>query len=136
MNNPHQNARTIWLGRAEMIRRILEDGQPIREVARGFGISERTARKWLARYRTEGPSALDTRSSYPRTVATRTGEYWIGINEMLRREYRLTADEIAGKLKLARSTVAAWLTRRGLGRLAVLSRRSRRGAISARARVS
>jgi transposase InsO family protein len=39
---------------------------------------------------------------------------------MLRREYRLTAEEIAGKLKLARSTVAAWLTRRGLGRLAVL----------------
>jgi len=40
--------------------------------------------------------------------------------EMLRREYRLTADEIAGKLNLARSTVAAWLTRRGLGRLAAL----------------
>jgi hypothetical protein len=39
---------------------------------------------------------------------------------MLRREYRLTADEIAGKLKLARSTVAAWLTRRGLGRLSGL----------------
>jgi hypothetical protein len=36
---------------------------------------------------------------------------------MLRREYRLTAEEIAGKLDLARSTVAAWLTRRGLGRL-------------------
>ena len=32
-----------------MIRRILEDGQPVREVARGFGVSERTARKWLAK---------------------------------------------------------------------------------------
>jgi hypothetical protein len=40
--------------------------------------------------------------------------------EMLRREYRLTADEIASKLKLARSTVAAWLTWRGLRRLAAL----------------
>jgi hypothetical protein len=39
---------------------------------------------------------------------------------MFRREYRLTAEEIAGKLKLARSTVAAWLTRRGLGRLTAL----------------
>jgi transposase-like protein len=38
-----------------MIRRIIEDRQPVREVARGFGISERTARKWLARYRAEGP---------------------------------------------------------------------------------
>lgn len=120
MNNPHQNARTTRLGRAEMIRRILEDGQPVREVARGFGISERTARKWLARYRAEGPGGLDNRSSRPRTVANRTAEYWIGVIEHLRREYRLTAEEIAGKLKLARSTVATWLTRRGLGRLTAL----------------
>ena len=60
MNNPHQNARTTRLGRAEMIRRVLEDGQPVGEVARGFGVSERTARKWLARYRAEGPSGLET----------------------------------------------------------------------------
>src|SRR3712207_1905663 len=106
MNNPHQNARTTRLGRAEMIRRILEEGRPVREVAAGFGISERTARKWLARYRAEGPGGLDNRSSRPRTVANRTAEYWIGVIEMLRREYRLTAEEIAGKLKLARSTVA------------------------------
>ena len=120
MNNPHQNARTTRLGRADMIRRIVEDGQPLRAVARGFGISERTARKWLARYRAEGPSGLDNRSSRPRTVADRTGEYWIGVMEMLRREDRLTAEAIAGNLKLARSTVAAWLTRRGLGRLTAL----------------
>ena len=120
MNNPHQNARTTRLGRAEMIRRVIEDGQPVCEVARGFGVSERTVRKWLARYRAVGPGGLDNRSSCPRTVANRTGEYWIRVIEMLRREYRLTAEEIAGKLKLARSTVAAWLTRRGLGRLAAL----------------
>ncbi|WP_114189461.1 leucine zipper domain-containing protein [Microvirga aerophila] len=90
MNNPHQNARTTRLDRAEMIRRVLEDGQPVREVARGFGISEHTARKWLARYRAEGPSGLENRSSRPRTVANRTAEYWIGVMELLRREYRLT----------------------------------------------
>ena len=120
MNNPHQNARTTRLGRAEMIRRILEEGRPVREVARGFGISERTARKWLARFRAEGPRGLDNRSSCPRTVTNRTAEYWIGVTEVLRREYRLTAEEIVGKLKLAHSTVASWLIRRGLGRLAAL----------------
>ncbi|WP_147023615.1 leucine zipper domain-containing protein, partial [Microvirga aerophila] len=120
MNNPHQNARTTRLGRVEMIRRVLEDGQPVREVARGFGISERTARKWLARCRAEGLSGLDNRSSRPKTVVNRTAEYWIGVMETLRREYRLAAEEIAGKLKLARSTVAAWLARCGLGRLTAL----------------
>ncbi len=38
----------------------------------------------------------------------------------LRRDYRLTAAEIAGKLKLARSTVAAHLAAAGLGRLSRL----------------
>ena len=73
MNNPHQNARTTRLGRAEMMRRILEDGLPVREVARGFGISERTARKWLARFRTEGPNGLEDRSSCPRDVCQSDG---------------------------------------------------------------
>ena len=54
MNNPHQNARMTPLGRAEMVRRIVEEGRPVAEVAAGFGVSERTARKWLARYRKEG----------------------------------------------------------------------------------
>ena len=84
MNNPHQNARTTRLGRAEMIRCIIEDGQPVLEVVRGFGISERTACKWLARYRAEGTSGLENRSSRPRTVANRTAEYWIGVSEHLR----------------------------------------------------
>ena len=63
MNNLHQNARTTRLGRAEVIRRILEEGRPDREVAAGFGIGERAARKRLARYRVEGPTGLDNRSS-------------------------------------------------------------------------
>ena len=40
--------------------------------------------------------------------------------ERLRHEYRLTAEEIATTLKFARSTVAARLKRRGLGRLKIL----------------
>ena len=48
MNNPHQNARMTPLGRVEMVRRIVEEGRPVAEVAAGFGVSERTARKWQA----------------------------------------------------------------------------------------
>ena len=117
MNNPHQNARMTPLGRVEMVRRILKEGRPVAEVAAGFGVSERTARKWLARYRKEGPAGLENRSSRPALVANRTLEPWIDMMERLRREYRLTVEEIATKLKFARSTVAAWMKRRGLGRL-------------------
>jgi transposase-like protein len=54
MNNPHQNARMTPLGRVEMVRRIVEEGRAVAEVASGFGVSERTACKWLARFRSEG----------------------------------------------------------------------------------
>jgi transposase InsO family protein len=120
MNNPHQNARMTPLGRAEMVRRIVEEGRPVAEVAAGFGVSERTARKWLGRYRAEGAAGLKNRSSRPKSVANRTLDPWIDMMESLRREYRLTAEEIAAKLHLARSTVAAWLKRRGIGRLKCL----------------
>ena len=117
MNNPHQNARMTPLGRAEMVRRIVEEGRPVADVAAGFGVSERTARKWLARFKAGGPAGLENRSSRPASVANRTAEPWIDMMERLRREYRLTAEEIATKLEFARSTVASWLKRRGLGRL-------------------
>ena len=134
MNNPHKNARMTPLGRAEMVRRIVDEGRAVAEVAAGFGVSERTARKWLARYRKEGAAGLENRSSRPASVANRTLDPWIDLMESLRREYRLTAEEIAAKLKLARSTVAAWLKRRGLGRLKSLETPVPSCAISASGR--
>jgi len=120
MNNPHKNARTTPLGRAEMVRRIVEERRPVEEVAAGFGISERTARKWLARWRSEGPAGLENRSSRPHAAASGAREAWSDLTARLRREYRLTGEEIAARLGLARSTVAGWLTRMGLGHLSAL----------------
>ncbi len=120
MNNPHKNARMTPLGRAEMVRRILGDGRPVAEVAAGFGISERTARKWLSRWRTDGEAGLENRSSRPRAAGSSPGWFWAELTAGLRREYRLTGEEIASRLGLARSTVAGWLTRMGLGRLSSL----------------
>lgn len=120
MNNPHKNARPTPLGRAEMIRRIVEEGRPLKIVAAEFGLSERRTREWLRRYRTLGAARLENRSSRPRTVANKTMAHLIGAIGRLRREYRLTGAEIGEKLDLARSTVAGWLARLGLGRLACL----------------
>ena len=102
MNNPHKNARPTPLGRAEMIRRIIEEGRPLKM----FGLSERRTREWLRRYRTLGAARLENRSSRPRTVANKTMAHLIGAIGRLRREYRLTGAEIGEKLDLARSTVA------------------------------
>jgi transposase InsO family protein len=120
MNNPHKNARTTPLGRAEMIRRIVEEGRPVAEVAAGFGISERRARTWLARWRAEGPAGLENRSSRPPASPGDLSAFWHAAVERLRRDYRLTGQQIADKLGVARSTVAGWLTRIGLGQLSAI----------------
>ena len=124
MNNPHKNARMTPLGRAEMVRRMVEERRPVHEVAAGFGINQRTVRKWLSRWRAEGPAGLQNRSSRPRSADDDASLFWRTVVERLRREYRLTGAEIAGKLGMARSTVAGWLTRSGLGRLAAIEPRA------------
>lgn len=45
----HQNARTTPYSRAEIVRRVLEHGEPVRRVGHALGVSERTTRKWLGR---------------------------------------------------------------------------------------
>ncbi|MDX1425035.1 MAG: leucine zipper domain-containing protein, partial [Kiloniellales bacterium] len=60
---PPQECPTTPLGRAEMVRRIVEEHLPVAEVAAGFGVSERTANKSVARWRAEDPAGLENRSS-------------------------------------------------------------------------
>lgn len=50
----HKNARLTPHSRAELVRRVLAEGQALRVVARGYGVSLKTARKWVARFRVEG----------------------------------------------------------------------------------
>lgn len=120
--NSHKNARATPFGRAMLVRRVIEQGWTVGAAADAFGLSPRTARKWLARYR-DDPGELGDRSSAARIVANRLPTPWIDMIVRLRREYRMTGQEIAERLRLPRSTVAGHLTRRGLGRLAALEPR-------------
>jgi len=52
--NLHKNARTTPHSRILMVRRVLDQKQPATRVAADFGVSERTVRKWLARWRVGG----------------------------------------------------------------------------------
>jgi transposase InsO family protein len=85
-------------------------------VAAAFGVSVRTVRKWLARFRVGGQAALSNRASAPARVAGLLAETTINVILHLRRTLRMTA--LVATLGLAHSTVARWLGRAGLGLLA------------------
>ena len=117
--NAHSNARTTPYARALIVERHAA-GEPVAAIASAFGISIRTVYKWLKRHREGGRAALINGASAPARPARSIGAWWVEAALQLRRAYRLTADQIADTLGLARSTVARWLKRAGLGRLAAL----------------
>ena len=88
-------------------------------VARGGGRSERTACKWVGRYRVEGEEGLWDRSSAPRSIPHRTPDDRVEAIAALRR-VRMTGPEIAECLGMAPSTVSVVLRRVGLGKLSHL----------------
>ena len=114
--NIHKNARTTPRGRALMIRRVLDEGEHPRAVAAGFGVSPRTAYKWLARFRAGGLAALDDRSSAPRRSPHRLAPERIADIAALRRR-RMSSTRIAHRLGVPTSTVVKTLRRLGLNRL-------------------
>jgi transposase InsO family protein len=112
----HANARLSVKGRELLVERIERAGWSLTEAAMAAGVSERTARKWRDRYRTEGPDGLLDRSSAPRSVPARTPEDRVQAIAALRR-LRFTGVEIAGIFGMALSTVSGILTRIGMGKL-------------------
>jgi transposase len=67
----HANARTCPNSRRLLVRRIEEENWSLMVAAEAAGISERSARKWLSRWRAEGEAGLLDRSSAPRRVPSR-----------------------------------------------------------------
>jgi transposase InsO family protein len=112
----HANARLSVKGRELLVGRIESAGWSLTQAAEAAGVSDRTAGKWLARYRTEGPEGLLDRCSAPAIVANRTDEQRIEVIAALRR-LRFTGAEIAELLGMALSTVSGILTRIGMGKL-------------------
>jgi transposase InsO family protein len=86
------------------------------QAAAALGITPRTAFKWLARYRSGGCTALRDRSSRPQRLARLTDEDRAQLVIRLRQS-RMTGLQIARRLRMPRSTVAAILKRAGLARL-------------------
>src|SRR5215213_8070578 len=98
----HRNHRTCPNSRLLICRRVIEQGWSLKAAAEAAGCSERTAAKWLARFRA-GDQALEDRCSRPHRSPTQLPERLVRAIGALRR-LRMTAAEIAEAFGLALST--------------------------------
>ena len=114
--NSHTNARLGFTGRLCLVTRVLDDGWCVPETAAAFGLSEQSVRKWVRRYRAEGPNGLRDRSSRPHHSPR---QLEAAMEQRIRRlrARRRSGPQIADALGLPLSTVGDVLRRLGLGRL-------------------
>ena len=111
----HGNARTCPKSRKLLVQRIETRTWSLAAAAEAAGVSERTAYRWLKRWREEGEAGLLDRSCAPHSIPHRTPADRVEAIEALRR-LRMTAAEISEILAMALSTVSAVLKRIGLGK--------------------
>ena len=114
----HQNARLTPYCRARLVELVMR-GQSIAAAAAHWGVSEPTVRKWVRRWRLEGPAGLVDRSCRPHHSPRLTVREKHLAVVALRRQ-RLTLETIARELALSRSTVARICAAAGLNRLSRL----------------
>ena len=112
----HANARLSVKGRELLVDRFLMQDWSLAQAAEAAGVSDRTACKWVARFRLEGGQGLCDRSSAPKNSPSRTPDQRVQVIAALRR-LRMTGAEIAECLDMAVTTVSGILTRIGMGKL-------------------
>ena len=115
--NVHKNARLTIEGRKLLVERIPVIG--LAAAAEAAGVSLRTARKWLERFRLGGAAALADRSSRPRRLRSSLDDVALRSIEQLRR-LRMPMRRVAELVGRSVSTVSRVLDRLGLSSLRVL----------------
>jgi transposase InsO family protein len=118
----HANATLTPRTRLRLARLIVEQGWTCSSAAKMFMVSARTAAKWAARYRAEGPAGMSDRSCRPHHSPTKTSEHVKRQIVALRWRQRLGPVQIAGRLGMPASTVHAVLTRCRINRLSRIDR--------------
>ena len=113
----HGNARSSPLGRLGMVLRVIEEGEPVAQVARGMGMSRQCVSKWVRRYREEGEAGLEDRSSRPKCSPMRTSP---AVEEQVlraRRRLRAGPARLSAFTGVPERTISHILRRHGMLRL-------------------
>jgi transposase InsO family protein len=114
--NTHKNARLTYSRRVELVQRRGAVRSSEEQLAREFGVSRRTVRKWWHRYQVEGWEGLRDRSSRPARSPNRLRRHQLRQIER-RRHQRWSSLRIAQYYQLPLSTVVTIHRRLGLNRL-------------------
>ena len=113
----HRTARLNVFGRQLLVTRVELDGWSIAKAAEAQGVSRQTAHKWVTRYRAEGWSGLEDRTSRPHRSPRLTAPDRVEAILRTRVERRWGPHRIGPLLGVAPSTVYAVLARAGYSRL-------------------
>ena len=113
----HRSARLSVFSRQLLVDRVIVLGKPVTMVATELGVSRATGYKWIRRYRAEGATGLDDRSSRPlrspRVLAQEQVDAILGA----RVSHRFGPHRLAYLTGHPRSTISDVLTRAGMSRL-------------------
>ena len=112
----HKNARLTPRSRADLVQRVLVEGQSRKAVATALRVAAKTVSKWVERYLEEGPDGLLDRSSRPQQMRAPTPGSTLERIEALRRQ-RWTGKQIARETGVSPATVSRVLRRLGLSKL-------------------
>lgn len=112
----HQNARLTIHRREQLARKVIEQRCTLKLAAASFGVSARTAAKWVRRFREAGRAGLADRSSRPQRMPRQTG-FAIVERVLLLRRQRWTGVHVAQATGLSRATVSRILCRHRLSRM-------------------
>ena len=117
----HRNAPLTPEGRLRLCQRII-DGWTVAAAAESMNISRQCAHKWWRRYRDEGISGLEDRSSRPLSCPHQTPARVERRIVALRQSRKLGPARLSGIVGVPASTVHRVLVRNGINRLRWMDR--------------
>jgi transposase InsO family protein len=112
----HANARLTVHGRRLIVARY-QAGWKQAHIAAAMGVSRKRVKTWLDRYAAEGNPGLETRSSRPHTMPTRTNAEVEQMVLAARAEHRDGPDVLGPKVGVPARTVSRILRRHGVAYL-------------------